>query len=166
MTQEEWRTFAGGNYEVSNHGNVRQKTPGRRTWPGRPLTRVLMGMGYYVVNPVMDGKNVLMYVHQIVATVFIGECPDGREVNHKDGNKLNNYADNLEYISHGDNMRHARSMNLICDRRTYSDDEVESVRRMYRGGSSFADISRETGISRRYCRELALGNARRDTYVS
>lgn len=44
-------------------------------------------------------------IHRAVAAAFIGPCPDGREVSHKDGNSHNNRLSNLEYVSHIDNER-------------------------------------------------------------
>jgi len=52
-------------------------------------------------------------VHRLVAVAFIGAAPQGRDkVNHKDGNKLNNYYTNLEWVSHSENIRHAFSTGL------------------------------------------------------
>lgn len=47
----------------------------------------------------------LGYVHQLVARAFIGPCPPGLEVRHKDGNPANNHIDNLEYGTRADNMQ-------------------------------------------------------------
>jgi hypothetical protein len=43
-------------------------------------------------------------VHRLVATKYIGQCPDNKETSHKDGNKLNNTPSNLEYLSHSENI--------------------------------------------------------------
>jgi hypothetical protein len=40
--KEQWKPFAGGNYEASNHGRVRRKTPGRTTVAGRVLKLYVM----------------------------------------------------------------------------------------------------------------------------
>jgi hypothetical protein len=44
-------------------------------------------------------------VHRLVAAKYIGVCPEGMEVSHKDGNKKNNHWSNLEYLTHSDNLR-------------------------------------------------------------
>lgn len=57
----------------------------------------------------LGGKN--FYVHRLVAEHFIGPI-DGFDVNHKDGNKTNNFVGNLEIVTHLDNTRHAYSTGL------------------------------------------------------
>ena len=53
-------------------------------------------------------------LHRIVAECFVPKPPgDKLEVNHKDGNKLNNHASNLEWVSHLENVRHAFRTGLI-----------------------------------------------------
>ena len=77
-----WESFFDGNYEVSDSGDVRRRTPGRRTFPGKVLSQNIAGKGYYYVNPCRYGKNVSSYVHILVARAFLGDCPIGMEVNH------------------------------------------------------------------------------------
>jgi len=65
--------------------------------------------GYFRVC--VGGENVR--VHKLIARAFIGEYPSTDHViNHKDGNKLNNRLENLEYISRSENGRHAFAENL------------------------------------------------------
>ena len=50
------------------------------------------------------------YIHRIVAELFIGPCPPGMEVNHRDGDKQNNRVENLEYVTRNQNVAHAKSI--------------------------------------------------------
>ena len=97
---EEWKEVFGGNYEVSNLGRFRRATDGRRTWAGRIIKPILMKIGYLSVRPVVDGKNVYVYLHRVVAEAFMGACPDGKEVNHVDGDKGNPSARSQPRIHH------------------------------------------------------------------
>jgi hypothetical protein len=152
----------GGNYAVSDRGRVKRLTPGRRTKPGQMLSLSLMKIGYHMVNPVVDGKNVPMYVHRLVAEAFVGPCPAGLEVNHKDGDKTNNVVTNLEYVTHGENMRHARRLGLIHDRCTIPDTVVRRVRKLRQGGMSYSKIVKATGVSIGHCWSIANNQKRRD----
>ena len=51
--------------------------------------------------------NKSIFVHRIVASVFLGYNGNKSEVNHIDGNKLNNSVENLEWCTHSENMYHA-----------------------------------------------------------
>lgn len=53
-------------------------------------------------------------VHRLVAAQYIGVCPDGMEINHKDGDKLNNHWTNLEYVTHSENTKRTYDLGRIC----------------------------------------------------
>lgn len=117
MQHEIWKPVVGyeGLYEVSNTGKVRSleriNTVGRRGI-GRELRQYLLPQGYLDVSLSSRGKISHKRVHRLVADAFC-ENPDSKdEVNHKDGNKQNNTASNLEWCTKSENMIHAYQKGL------------------------------------------------------
>lgn len=103
-----WMPFREGLYRVSKLGDVCRVAPGIATFAGRPLRWSCGATGYAQVTLSVTGeKPVRLYVHRIVAEAFLGTCPEGHVVNHRDGNKLNNELENLEYVTRKENARHA-----------------------------------------------------------
>lgn len=87
-------------YEVSNYGRIKNSVTGKIL---KPIERP---NGYYQVSLCKDGKPKSHKVHRTVARAFpeiCGEWFEGCDVNHKDENKKNNCALNLEVCSHRDN---------------------------------------------------------------
>ena len=115
MTQTIWKPIPGyeGSYEVSNDGRVRgvDRIVKRRTSPRRvrgvEIKPKLSNSGYQFVILRDCGKQKPFYIHRLVAQVFV-ENPYGHNtVNHKDENKHNNNASNLEWCNHSYNMKYA-----------------------------------------------------------
>lgn len=148
---ETWRECL-PNYEVSDMGRVRRSTHGRKTYAGRLMALVLMKIGYLAVRPTIDGKNKHFYVHELVAAVFLGPRPKGATINHIDGIKTNNTPDNLEYVTHAHNMRHARDMGLMVRGESHGGSKLtEAIVRMIRddrnAGLSYSKLAAKHGIS-------------------
>lgn len=128
----EWRPFPGFEKicEVSDEGQVRSKTRDIVRRDGKPLHiegRVLLqslsNAGYMRIGIKANNKSYMKSVHRAVAQAFIPNPEGKREVNHKDGNKLNNHADNLEWVTPKENIAHAfatglhtpNDMTAICE---------------------------------------------------
>lgn len=101
-------------YEVSSLGRIRRIKAGYGATKerGRVLKPTKNERGYLQINLNKQGKRVTRKLHFLVASAFLGERPNGYEINHKDANKENNHLDNLEYCTHTENMRHAFQRNL------------------------------------------------------
>lgn len=100
---EIWKPIEGyENYEVSNHGHVRNTKK-----DGRLMTACRVTHGYLAVSLSKDGKRRFRLLHRLVAEAFIPN-PDGKpQVNHKDRVKTNNCIDNLEWVTCEENITHA-----------------------------------------------------------
>lgn len=99
-------------YQASDLGNI--KSVDRTAWngkvhhkfTGRVLTHIPNGTGYFCVCLRTGGKSRRMYVHRLVAMTFHGCDNTKLEVNHIDGNRSNNKADNLEWCTRSENHFH------------------------------------------------------------
>jgi len=96
---ETWLPAPGfeGFYEVSDEGRVRSLHRGIRTL--RPGT----ANGYPMVILSVNGKRAKRYVHRLVAEAFIGPCPEGQEVRHRNDDRLNPALSNLLYGTSSEN---------------------------------------------------------------
>lgn len=116
---EEWRDVVGweGTYSVSNLGRVRSDRQRRGVVVGRILRPGRTGKKpqYLAVALCKHCKGNMRKVHRLVAAAFIGPCPEGKEVNHKNGDFFDNRAENLEYVTRSENMLHACHV-LKCHR--------------------------------------------------
>lgn len=104
---EEWKDIIGYEdyYQISNYGNVRNK----KTNYLYKLTDI-NNIGYKRItlrNPIKR-----FFVHRLVALHFCDGYKEGLVVNHKDGNKTNNYFKNLEWVTRSENDLHAFKNNL------------------------------------------------------
>jgi hypothetical protein len=95
-----------GTYEASNLGRVKSMKNYHGFSPNRILNTSPDGNGYLKVTLSMYSRLHTIHIHKLVALLFKGPCPPKHEINHKgvDGNKANNRADNLEYVTRKGNM--------------------------------------------------------------
>lgn len=101
---ENWKPIdnTGGMIEVSSYGRVRSNLR-----DGRILKASTDRKGYLRVRYTYLGEKRSIKVHREVAKAFVNNPEKKPQVNHIDGNKKNNRADNLEWVSNVENSKHA-----------------------------------------------------------
>lgn len=96
-------------FQVSNFGRIFSKRTNK-------ILKTNVSFGYLSFVTRFNGRNSkskCLKVHRLVALTFI-ENPDNKsDVNHIDGNKLNNNVDNLEWVTESENVIHAYNTGLI-----------------------------------------------------
>ncbi len=97
---EKWKKVTrNSSYEISSIGRMR-----RPSKSGRILKCCSNTNGYRAIDLEGGGRQ---YVHRLVLEAFRGGCPVGKECNHIDGDKANNRIENLEWVTHSENILHA-----------------------------------------------------------
>ncbi|GAC1413814.1 MAG: hypothetical protein NVSMB66_6380 [Candidatus Doudnabacteria bacterium] len=143
---EIWKQLQGWQYEVSNLGNIKRIG-------GKVIKSQQINKGYCYVDLWDKNKRWNAKVHRLVAKVFIPNLNNFKEINHKDGNKLNNKTSNLEWCTRLFNIRHAFKNGLRQPTRgekagnskllTY---DVLKIRKMVKGGMARKDIAKMFNI--------------------
>jgi hypothetical protein len=123
--EEIWKDIPGyeGFYQVSNMGSVRRKSrkvnsavkqhKGYRLLTEKACAITDNGRGYKITSFKVSGVRKNHYVHRLVAEAFLPNHNHLPQVNHIDGDKSNNQASNLEWISDRANRDHAVRTNLM-----------------------------------------------------
>ena len=92
-----YRKYDLSDYTVTKDGEIINNHNGRKIKP-QPN-----GKGYLRFS--LGGK--MVFVHRLVAELYVPNPENKPQVNHKDGNKRNNSADNLEWVTNQENRNHA-----------------------------------------------------------
>lgn len=95
-----------GCYEISNLGRVKSIQRKGTINNDKIIKPLLKKDNYYQVNLKFHGKSIWRRINRLVAQAFIPNPNNLPCVNHKDGNKLNNNVDNLEWCTYRDNTNH------------------------------------------------------------
>lgn len=136
-------------YKVSNYGRI----IGARGELKQRLNRD----GYCEVTVGADDNRNSIRVHRIVAKLFVeGETKDRNEVNHIDMNRANPRADNLEWVTHQENVKHSHKQGAYREigrgtknpKCKLTEDEVCKIREKFNQGKTQKELVLEFGVSR------------------
>lgn len=133
---ERWKTiFSNEKYEVSSIGNVRRKGKVDN------LKINYNSTGGY-------GRVSIGRVHTLVAYAFLGERPNGLDINHIDGNKKNNNASNLEYVTRSENCKQACNKQMLRsfkrekhNRAKLKESDIPIIKELIKNGIKNKDIA-------------------------
>lgn len=103
MGAEVWRDVPGyaGRYQASSQGRIRSRERGL-------LSPFLSRDGYLVVTVRKEGRRYGTGVHRLIAAAFIPNPENKPQINHKNGNRVDNNPENLEWVTCSENNLHRR----------------------------------------------------------
>ncbi len=131
------RKFKDSEYFVSEDGNIFRNGKKRKTQKNKK--------GYYQIALSNNGVRINISIHRVVAICFIPNTDNKPQVNHIDGNKLNNHYCNLEWVNNSENQIHAFNNGLKKTKLTK--EQVLEIRNSKNKSST--ELSNEYKVHRR-----------------
>lgn len=152
--QEIWKDILEyeGLYQISNLGRVKS-LPRKGVFKQEKILKLeRTKKGYLRINLSKNNVSKKYLVHKLVANSFISNPYNFPQVNHKDGNKQNNFVDNLEFVTQEQNMQHAFNKGLIQRKKGKENLKSKKVNQYDLNGKfiklwyCIRDIERELGL--------------------
>lgn len=160
---EIWKDVEGyeGRYQISSCGRV--KSLSRKMWNGKVwwqseekvLTNFKKSKGndYVYVNLKKNNKGKKFYIHRLMARAFIDNPLNKKQVNHINGIKYDNRLDNLEWVTHQENVDHMWDKKLTTNygetatNSKLSNKEVIRIFNLKDSDITQTELAKEYGVS-------------------
>lgn len=174
MPQELWLPVSSfPNYEVSSLGRVRRTNNSARWKAGKILGDRPDKDGYSRVVLYANHTTKSLRTHRLVVEAFIGQIPDGMQVNHKNGVTSDNRVENLEIATPSENTTHGfrtlgrkpvinPHLGTSHGNAKLVDDDIRKIRLLYSQGATQSELAKQfhtdqTNISK-IIRRVAWGH--------
>lgn len=170
---ETWRDIKGyeGLYQVSDEGRVRsffERGSHRVVKEPRVLsTPVSNPIGYRICVLYKNGRRTQKLVHRLVAEAFVPNPENKPQVNHMNGNRVDNRSVNLEWVTCRENVLHgfrhngrvspAKGRHIPCPYRPFTPDQIRFIRESELSG---VELSKKFGVTP----QAICGIRKRKTY--
>jgi hypothetical protein len=154
---EAWKDIKGYErlYEVSNKGRIKVLR-----YCKERILKPSVTNGYQKITLTLDGQRRSFKLHRLVAKAFVPNPKNKPEVNHKDFDKQNNCADNLEWATHLENICHAAKGGRFPDRRGIKNckvkltekqvHQIRSIWKNHKSNNTQSDIGRMFNVSKNH----------------
>lgn len=141
-------------YQISSFGRVKSLNYNHTNQP-KILKNNLQNTGYLAVSLNFNGKVKTISVHRLVAEAFIPNPDNKPFVNHINGIKTDNRAENLEWCTASENTNHGIKIGLINDIRgqknifsVLSESDVLEIRKRYsENKESYKEIAKKYNVT-------------------
>lgn len=160
---ESWRPIPDhSNYLASTLGRIKNRKTGRILKP-QPLRSRWGDQKYLQIGLSLGSAThrITKSLHRLIAQTFLPDFSPTLSVNHRDTNKQNNAVENLEMVSHQENMDHAVAMGLIrgCQSR-FTQSDVDAMKALRESGILVPEIAERFGASKDTVYSLLTGRRR------
>ena len=148
MIEERIINVNGVDYIASSDGKIYStKNIGRAKYH-QEIKQRINNDGYCCITTGVNGKRKTTRVHRIIAAAFIPNVNNSPEVDHIDGNKLNNNVSNLQWLTGIENkkktpfeIRSATHRHELNGRAMLTAEDVKQIRLLYKNGMKQSEIA-------------------------
>lgn len=169
---EFWKDVPGyeGRYQASTHGRIRSlmfvngHTSKVRARPLILSQGIHPRTRYCSVSLCLAGRTTTFLVHRLILATFAGRAPRHRESSHLDGDRQNNYASNLRWMTTAQNARMKELHGTVrrgstnhCSKLVEAD--IPKIRRRLDAGDALVALSRDFGVAPKIISRIRDGEA-------